>query len=146
MLACLLFGLLIHGPFSSWQVLPCLGDNLPDGAVVTTANRLPSSGMKIYEVCSEGDADFQVRPAEPCAKAVLGRGRSFVVRCIYCCLALAVCFCIVRPRCLLAFLSHAGGGAPIVSRIMTLRAAAVYARYASPRTDFEEIRSPTNIF
>lgn len=43
------------------QVVPCIGDSsLPDGMIVTPANRVPLSGMKLYELCSKGEVDFQV--------------------------------------------------------------------------------------
>ncbi|CAM9660146.1 unnamed protein product, partial [Ectocarpus fasciculatus] len=42
-------------------VVPCIGDSsLPDGMIVTPANRVPLSGMKLYELCSKGVVDFQV--------------------------------------------------------------------------------------
>ncbi|CAB1114966.1 unnamed protein product [Ectocarpus sp. CCAP 1310/34] len=42
-------------------VVPCIGDSsLPDGMIVNPANRVPLSGMKLYELCSKGEVDFQV--------------------------------------------------------------------------------------
>lgn len=42
------------------KVAPCIGDeSLPDGMIVTSTSHLPGSGMKLFELCSEGVVDFQ---------------------------------------------------------------------------------------
>ncbi|CAM9344963.1 unnamed protein product [Scytosiphon promiscuus] len=47
-------------PHGATLVAPCIGDeSLPDGMIVTGANHLPASGMKLFEICSKGDVDFQ---------------------------------------------------------------------------------------
>lgn len=75
LLSCLLaFYFERRASLPSRQVLPCLsGDDLPDGVVVTSSNRLPYAGTKVYEICTEGDEDFQVRAAEAARES---RGRT----------------------------------------------------------------------